>query len=176
MNNKMPKCEGCGQELKKCLKCDQEFKEEKPNDKLDKRLLIGITLLAFSIVFFVFLLLAELKWNIVFYKQVDYENTSKIIGRILFCFNFFLLGLASRAFTFYSRAMQRGVPWLESNPWKVYVFEYLPIGAVASIFIFSVITAIQPLSSTHIFYFLSGSVSMVAGCKGYAFLDSIKSG
>lgn len=99
--------------------------------------------------------------------------------QILFCFDFFLLGVAGRAFA-YHRATERGaITYLETNPWKSYLYEYVPLGIAASIFIFSTATiliATAKLSSTYIFYFLSGSASIAAGYKGYAFLESIKIG
>ena len=172
MDNKIPKCEKCGRELKKCPECKQKFEgnELDTREKIGRRFLIGFVILLLAT------LLINSEWGIIFYKSVDFENGWKIIGRILFCFTFVVLGVAGRAFSFYLRAKQTHIPWIESDPWKVYYIEYLLIGIVASIFIFSVVTAIEPLSSTYVFYLLSGSASIVAGYRGYAFLDSMKVG
>lgn len=171
MDNKIPKCGECGKELKRCLKCGQEFKNSEP----DQRGRISLWFLEGFIILSLLLFLIQCNWGTVFYESVDYKSMWKMIGRILFCFDFFLLGITGRAFA-YHRATKRGVIYAESYPWKSYLFEYVPIGIVASVFIFSVVTAIAPLSSTYVFYFLSGSAGIVAGYRGYAFLDSMKVG
>lgn len=142
----------------------QNFSNSK--NELDKRGVISFYLFIGFILLLVLPFLFQRGCSITFYESV--------FGRILFCFDFFLLGLSWRAFV-YHRATKRGINFIENNPWKSYLFEYIPIGIVISIFIFSIITAtFESIYSTHIFYLLGGSVSAVAGYKGYGFLDSIK--
>lgn len=171
MDNNLLKCEKCGRELKECPECKQKFERNE-----DTRAKIGWEFLKWSIILLLVIFLINAGWGIVFYKSVDFEDGWKIAGRILFCFNLLIFGIAARAFSFYYRAKRTKSPWIISDPGKVYAIEYTLIGVIASIFIFSIVSAIDQTSSTYVFYLLSGSVSIVAGYKGYAFLDNMKVG
>lgn len=138
----------------------------------DTRLEIGFIFL----IFFLSLLLISILFfqPLVYYKLTDYENGWKIGGRIFFVFIFFVLGLSMRAFKFYS--IGRAQKLEKSNPWQVYGVEYPLTGVVVSVFIFSVVTAIESLTSTPLFYLLSSSVAIGAGFRGYASLIDMKVG
>ncbi len=170
MINEPKNCEECKRELQKCLKCGQKIENYAP-DK-DKRGWIAFWF-CFSFIILSSLLI-QCNWNSVlsiFYKW-------EIISRILFCFDLFLLGVGIRAWVWNYNVREGNIILKKPNPWKEYLFQYaLVIGPVVSIFIFSVTTiaiVTQPNIPTYIFYFLSGSVSVVAGFKGYMFLDNIK--
>ena len=167
MINERNICSGCGRELNKCLVCKQEFKVGDNKKSNDRRHIISWRF----IIAFIFLLITPylIKYNLVFYES--------ILGRIYFCFCFYLLGLSFRAFS-YHMATKRGVIFYVDNfPWKSYLFEYVPMGMVVSVFIFSVVTAsFESIYLTPIFYLLTGSIGVVAGYVGYGFLDKIKAG
>lgn len=152
--------------MEKCSKCGQNLSNSKSES--DKRGVISFYLFVGFILLLALPFLFQCSRIITFYESV--------FGRILFCFDFFILGLSWRAFA-YHRSTKRGIKYIENNPWKSYLFEYIPIGIVISIFIFSIVTAtFESIYSTHIFYLLSGSISAVAGYKGYGFLDKMKVG
>ncbi|OGZ64698.1 MAG: hypothetical protein A3A98_01750 [Candidatus Staskawiczbacteria bacterium RIFCSPLOWO2_01_FULL_40_39] len=139
----------------------------------DKRKSIGFKLLIiFIVLFFVSIVLLNFKFDI-FYKLIA-ENQS-FFGQIIFIFAFCILGISSRAFSFYYRAKREGFAWRTSNPQQVYFVEYLIISFVASVFIFSILIIMSSLP-TYIFYLLGGSVGIVAGYRGYAFLDNMRIG
>src|SRR3989344_8394227 len=126
--NKMEKtqqCNECQSQNKKCLKCGKwlNYKKEEDERKEIARLLFTI--------FFILFLVIIYNWD---------KVSSNNVWKIIFCFDFFLLGLTGRARAYYNRAQDSDVTYAITAPWENYVCEYILVGIIGSLFIFSIVS------------------------------------